>query len=180
VTAARLLILGVLRAEQPAYGYEIRRELKSWGAERWASVAPGSIYHALNKMAQEGLVERVETDESSKGPARNTYVITERGEREFQRLLREFLWQKKPTIDPLQAALAFLNAVPKDELAAVLKHRAASARATAQALQYANESISQSLPPHFVEGHFLGALHAEAEAQWAEEALKKVERDELP
>lgn len=180
VTAARLLILGVLRAEQPAYGYEIRRELESWGAERWASVAPGSIYHALNTMAQEGFVERVETGESSKGPARNTYVITERGEREFQRLLREFLWQKKPTIDPLQAALAFLNAVPKDELAAALEHRAASARANAQALQFANESLGQNLPPHFVESHLLGALHAEAEAQWAEEALKKVERDELP
>ncbi len=180
MSSTRLLVLGVLRAEEPAHGYEIRRELETWGAQRWANVAPGSVYHALTQMAREGLVERVESGEPSRGPARNTYAITKLGEREFQRLLREFLWQKKPTIDPLQAALAFLNAVPKDELAAVLEHRAASARATAQALQFANESLSENLPPHFVESHLLGALHAEAEARWAEEALKKVERGELP
>jgi DNA-binding PadR family transcriptional regulator len=180
VTAARLLILGVLRTEQPAHGYEIRRELETWGAERWANVAPGSIYHALTKMAREGHIERVETGEPSRGPARNTYAITKLGEREFQRLLREYLWKDKPTIDPLQLTLAFLDAVPRDELLAALRRRASSARAAAEALHFVNEAPGHDLPPHFAESHRLAAYHAEAEARWAEEAAEKVERGELP
>jgi DNA-binding PadR family transcriptional regulator len=174
------LVLGVLRSKEPAHGYEIRQELETWGAQSWANVAPGSVYHALTQMAREGLVEPVETAEPSKGPARNAYAVTKTGEREFQRLLREYLWKEKPTIDPLQPALAFLDAVPKEELLAALRRRASSARATAEALRFVNEAPGHDLPAHFAESHRLGAYHAEAEARWAEEAAEKVERGELP
>lgn len=180
MSSTRLLVLGVLRAKEPAHGYEIRQELESWGAQSWANVAPGSVYHALTQMAREGLVEPVETAEPSKGPARNAYAVTKTGEREFQRLLREYLWKEKPTIDPLQPALAFLDAVPREELLAALRRRASSARATAEALRFVNEAPGHDLPAHFAESHRLGAYHAEAEARWAEEAAEKVERGELP
>ena len=180
MSSTRLLVLGVLRAKEPAHGYEIRQELETWGAQSWANVAPGSVYHALTQMAREGLVEPVETAEASKGPARNAYAVTKTGEREFQRLLREYLWKEKPTIDPLQPALAFLDAVPREELLAALRRRASSARATAEALRFVNEAPGHDLPAHFAESHRLGAYHAEAEARWAEEAAEKVERGELP
>jgi len=35
MSAARLLILGVLQFESPAHGYEIRRELETWHTEQW-------------------------------------------------------------------------------------------------------------------------------------------------
>ena len=180
MSSTRLLVLGVLRAKEPAHGYEIRQELETWGAQSWANVAPGSVYHALTQMAREGLVEPVETAEPSKGPARNAYAVTKSGEREFQRLLREYLWKEKSTIDPLQPALAFLDAVPREELLAALRRRASSARATAEALRFVNEAPGHDLPAHFAESHRLGAYHAEAEARWAEEAAEKVERGELP
>ena len=180
MSSTRLLVLGVLRAKEPAHGYEIRQELETWGAQSWANVAPGSVYHALTQMAREGLVEPVETAEPSKGPARNAYAVTKSGEREFQRLLREYLWKEKPTIDPLQPALAFLDAVPREELLAALRRRASSARASAEALRFVNEAPGHDLPAHFAESHRLGAYHAEAEARWAEEAAEKVERGELP
>ena len=180
MSSTRLLVLGVLRAKEPAHGYEIRQELETWGAQSWANVAPGSVYHALTQMAREGLLEPVETAEPSKGPARNAYAVTKTGEREFQRLLREYLWKEKPTIDPLQPALAFLDAVPREELLAALRRRASSARASAEALRFVNEAPGHDLPAHFAESHRLGAYHAEAEARWAEEAAEKVERGELP
>src|SRR5438105_12214683 len=128
MSAARLLILGVLQYKSPAHGYEIRRELESWHAEHWAHIAYGSIYFALNKMAEEGLVEVVDTDQVGKRPARTTYAITPGGEAEFQRLLREYWWEFKTVIDPCQGALAFTKEMPRDELLAALRHRAAAAR----------------------------------------------------
>src|SRR5581483_1598119 len=76
MSATRLLILGVLRLKQPVHGYDVRRELEAWRAERWANIAYGSIYFALNKMAEEGLVEAVGTDQVGRRPARTQYKIT--------------------------------------------------------------------------------------------------------
>lgn len=131
----RLLILGVLRFKQPAHGYEVRRELESWGAEGWANIAYGSIYHALGKMSEEGLIKPVKTDQIGNRPARTTYTVTESGEAEFQRLLREYWWLPKPVVDPFQVALAFMNELPRDELLAALRSRASLYRSAVEGFQ---------------------------------------------
>ena len=136
MSATRLLILGALRFMQPTHGYNIRRELESWRAEEWANIAYGSIYFALNKMAQEGLVAVSETDRVGKRPARTTYVITDQGEVEFQRLLREYWWEYKSISDPFMVAGSFMDQLPRDELLKALRHHAALARLAAEGMAY--------------------------------------------
>jgi DNA-binding PadR family transcriptional regulator len=181
MSATRLLILGVLRSRQPVHGYDVRRELESWQAERWANIAYGSIYFALNKMAGEGLVQVVTTDQAARGPARTTYTVTAAGEEEFQRLLREYWWEPKTVIDPFQVALAFIHELPRDELLAALHHRASDARAKVEELDLAIRARSGSgAPRHVAENLRLAAYHVETFVRWAEEAIEKVERGELP
>ena len=181
MSAARLLILGVLRVHQPMHGYDVRRELESWRAEQWANIAYGSIYFALNKMAEEGLVEVVERDQAGKGPRRTTYAITPRGEEAFQRLLREFWWEEKPVLDPLLVALTFMNELPRDELLAVLRHRATRAKMTLEALELATISpLLETGPRHIVENFRLSAEHTTAELRWLEYAIASVEHGDLP
>jgi DNA-binding PadR family transcriptional regulator len=181
MSATRLLILGVLRFKQPTHGYEVRRALEAWQAERWANIAYGSIYFALNKMAEEGLVEAVDTGEAARGPARIPYVVTPAGEAEFQRLLREYWWEPRVVIDPFQVALAFMTELPRDELRAALRHRADTARAKAEELEAVIRAKRDSgTPRHVMENMRLAAYHVETDARWAEEASAKVERGELP
>jgi DNA-binding PadR family transcriptional regulator len=181
MSATRLLILGVLRSRQPIHGYDVRRELESWQAERWANIAYGSIYFALNKMAEEGLVEVVTTDQAARGPARTTYSVTAAGEEEFQRLLRDHWWEERTVIDPFQVALAFIHELPRDEMLAALRHRAATARSKAEELERAIRAKSDAdLPRHVAENLRLAAYHVETFVRWAEEAIDKVERGELP
>lgn len=181
MSATRLLILGILRLKQPIHGYDVRRELEAWQAERWANIAYGSIYFALNKMAEEGLVRVVDTDQAGKGPARTTYAVTQEGEAEFQRLLREYWWEPKTVIDPFQVALAFIEELPRDELLATLRHRAAAARSKAEELESAIRSKTGSgTPRHVAENMRLAAYHVEANVRWTEEAIDKVERGDLP
>lgn len=183
MSSSRLLILGVLRTKQPTHGYDIRKELETWRAEQWANVAYGSIYHALNKMAGEGLVEPVDTtDRVGNRPAKTTYAITERGEEEFQRLLREYWWEPKPAIDPFQTALTFMNAMPRDELVAALHHRADLRRADLKILEWATKlkTAPPNTPRHIAENMRLAAAHAEAELYWIQDSIAKVERGELP
>jgi DNA-binding PadR family transcriptional regulator len=181
MSATRLLILGVLRSKQPTHGYDVRRELESWRAERWANIAYGSIYFALNKMAEEGLIEVVDTDQAGKGPARTTYALTPKGEAEFQRLLRESWWEIKTVIDPFQVALALMHELPREEVLAALRHRAAAAQSKAEEMEFSIRSKTGSgTPRHVMENMRLAAYHVEAFVRWAEETIAKIERGDLP
>ncbi len=182
MSAARLLILGVLQFKSPAHGYEIRRELESWHAEQWAHIAYGSIYFALNKMAEEGLVEAVSTDQVGKRPARTRYTLTDDGRGEFQRLLRDYWWDRKPFIDPFQVALTFMNRMPREELLVALRYRRDRLRAFITAIQSegAHQMMSPEIPRHIIENLRLNMAHEEVELHWIEEAIGKVERGELP
>ena len=178
MSAARLLILGVLQFKSPAHGYEIRRELESWRAEQWAHIAYGSIYFALNKMAEEGLLETAGTDQVGKRPARTLYTITDVGEREFQRLLRDYWWDRKPFIDPFQVALTFMNKMPREELLRALRFRRDHLRAFLDA--FGPQALSPDMPRHIAENFRLAMAHEEVELRWTEEIIEKVERGELP
>jgi DNA-binding PadR family transcriptional regulator len=181
MSATRLLILGVLRFMQPTHGYDIRRELESWRAENWANIAYGSIYFALNKMAEEGLIESMGTDQVGRRPARMQYRITESGEATFQSLLREFWWQQKPAIDPFQVAIAFMDQLPRDELLLAFRHRARMAQSAVEAAEIAPSSPHMhDAPRHVAENFRLFSAHAEAEQRWCEEMIGKVERGEMP
>ena len=58
-----MMILGLVKWMQPVHGYDVRRELLSWSADKWANVQPGSIYHALRKLTEEGLLRAVATEQ---------------------------------------------------------------------------------------------------------------------
>lgn len=180
MTATRLLILGVLR-QQPQHGYDVRRTLELWNAENWANIAYGSIYFALGKMAEEGLITIAGENQVGRRPARTTYAITETGEQEFQRLLREFWWEYKPTIDPLQVAITFAHALPREELLAALHHRTERIRTVIPQLTQKTHQLRQDphVPGHILEGLRLASMQIDATLAWMESLIDKVERGEL-
>ncbi|GAA2416745.1 PadR family transcriptional regulator [Actinomadura vinacea] len=124
MSATRLLVLGGVRGFGRAHGYEVRRELLSWGSDEWANVNPGSIYHALKQLAKEGLLRVYEVAEGDAGPPRTDYEITEPGEAEFFRLLRAAIVEVNvPRPELLSAALGFLTELPRDEAIALFERR---------------------------------------------------------
>ncbi len=181
MSATRLLILGALRFLQPAHGYSIRQELESWGAADWANIAYGSIYFALNKLAQEGLVAVTDTEQEGKRPARTIYVVTEAGEGEFQRLLREFWREYYPVRDPFAVAWGFMGELPRDELLAAMRKRIADAQLAAiQLQQLANRREQAEKPSYVYEIVELRVAQIDLMVAWGEKMIGKIERGELP
>jgi DNA-binding PadR family transcriptional regulator len=84
--------------------------------EQWADVLPGSVYHALKKLAGEGLVV-LQAMEQSGNRAKAIYAITSSGEEEFRHLLKE-AWRVPLLHFPssLYAALTFLGELPLEEV----------------------------------------------------------------
>jgi DNA-binding PadR family transcriptional regulator len=183
MTATRLLILGAIRIFQPVHGYDLRRELKTWHVDEWANISYGSIYFALKKMTADGLLEDVETGRSGSRPEKTLYRLTSDGEAEFQSLLREFWWERKPLIDPFMVAMSQAPALAKPEMVAALRHRATSARAGAERMRFhaeariaAKVSEGERLPMRLVAEMFrLGAARVVAEADWAEDLASRIE-----
>ncbi len=176
MSSTRLLILGVLRQMQPAHGYRIRQRLESWQVDEWANVAFGSIYFALGKMAKDGLIAAVNSNAITQ---RTEYVVTDEGEAEYQRLLREQWTIRKPIVEPFRAALAFMSDVPPCELVQLLRDRIESARGDLETLETMSNLVDVS-PRHVRELLLLAAAHAHAEIAWAESAVEKVIRGALP
>ncbi|MEO3825130.1 PadR family transcriptional regulator [Actinomadura sp. B10D3] len=124
MSTTRLLVLGGVRRFGRAHGYEVRRELISWGSDEWAHVNPGSIYHALRQLAKEGLLRAHDVEESEAGPPHTDYEITDAGRAEFFRLLRcaiSAVDVRHPEM--LTAGLGFLTELPRAEAVALLRER---------------------------------------------------------
>src|ERR1700744_1272297 len=73
------------------YGHQIRRDARMDRADVWSSARPGSRSGALHRLAAEGLIEPVRTEQSGHLPARTVYAITAEGRRELKTLRAEAL-----------------------------------------------------------------------------------------
>jgi DNA-binding PadR family transcriptional regulator len=174
-----MMILGLVQWMQPVHGYDVRRELLSWSADKWANIQPGSIYHALRKLTEEGLLRAVATEQVGARPARTTYEITDKGNAEFQSLLRSNWWTLAPTPDPFMAAFSFLPALSRAEAASALRNRANQIRAGIQQLEAASKVEWADQKPVYVSWMWeLSIARAEAEIAWCERIAVRVEAGE--
>ncbi|WP_262012752.1 PadR family transcriptional regulator [Micromonospora sp. Mcm103] len=172
-----MMILGLVRWMQPVHGYDVRRELLSWSADKWANVQPGSIYHALRKLTDEGLLRTVSVEQVGARPARTTYEVTAKGEDEFETLLRAQWWQLHEPPDPFVAAFSFLPAMPREEAAAALRNRANLLRAGVESTRAALDSdwVRTRKPVHVGWMFELWLARAEAESAWCERIAERIE-----
>ncbi|MFG3699639.1 PadR family transcriptional regulator [Micromonospora sp. NPDC047620] len=177
MSATRMMILGLVRWMQPVHGYDVRRELLSWNADRWANVQPGSIYHALRKLTAEGLLREVATEQVGARPARTTYEVTAKGEDEFESLLRGHWWQLHEPPDPFAAAFSFLPALPREEASAALRNRANLLRVGVESMRaaLASDWMRTSKPVHVGWMFELWAARAEAEVGWCERIAERID-----
>jgi DNA-binding PadR family transcriptional regulator len=171
-----MMILGLVKWMQPVHGYDVRRELLSWGADKWANVAPGSIYHALRKLTEEDMLREVATEQVGARPARTTYEITAKGDDEFETLLRSQFWSLDQPADPFLAAFSLLPAMPREEAAAALRNRAQQLRVIIDRFTagMAAEWIRRK-PVHVAWMWELGVARAGAEIAWCERVAKLIE-----
>jgi DNA-binding PadR family transcriptional regulator len=174
-----MMILGLVQWMQPVHGYDVRRELLSWSADKWANVQPGSIYHALRKLTEEELLREVATEQVGARPARTTYEITEKGAEEFLTLLRGNWWHLSTPPDPFMAAFSFLPVLPREEASAALRNRAVQLQAGVEQLRAAQKADWIPAKPTFVSWMWeLTIERSEAEIRWCERTATRIESNE--
>ncbi len=178
--SVRLVILGLL-GERPLYGYEIKQIIEQYMGD-WTSIAFGSIYFALDKLSEEGFVEKVAVEQAGHRPSRSVYKITGAGRSEFMRLLRATWVDVERAYFSLDICLFFFRALPLEDVKGYLQGRVAAMHATLEYLhQHRTEQLAKADIPRLAEGIFDHTVfHVQAELSWLENLLQKIEVGEYP
>lgn len=178
--SVRLVILGLLR-EKPLYGYEIKQIIEEHMSD-WTSIAFGSIYFALDKLAEEQFVDKVGVEQDNKRPARSVYQINEKGREEFLRLLRESWQQVERQYYAIDICLFFLNSLPLAEVKEYLRTQQTALQTALKHLQrHRTEQMSNVEVPRLATAIFDHSfVHTQAELNWVSDLLQKMETGEYP
>jgi len=168
MSTTRLLLLGVVRIFQPAYGYQLRRELLTWNVQQWANINPGSIYTGLKTLAKHGYLQELEEGAGNK-PGRTSYKLTADGESEYFNLLRASLWNVdgfKP--DQMQVALSFLWSLRRDEVLAALESRITQLEQRSRFVPFSERQVLEdpATPDHVIEMFRITDARDQGELVW--------------
>ena len=83
-------LLAIIK-EKECYGYEMAEELSQYGFD---AISEGTIYPLLLRMQREGLVTSVRKD-STAGPKRKYYSLTNKGEQALDNFLKRWTQLEK-------------------------------------------------------------------------------------
>jgi DNA-binding PadR family transcriptional regulator len=166
VNPTRLFILGALAKHGPMYGHQLRRDARLDRTELWSEVRPGSLYGALHRLAADGLIEPLRTEQDGPLPARTVYGITGAGRRELRVLRAAALQEVRLQPDPVDLALVMSRDLAPDALRGYLggRVRALSARAARFDHQRGRLWPGQTVADDLVVEH--ARLRIQAELDW--------------
>ena len=170
----RLFVLGALARHGPMYGHQIRRDARIDRTELWSEVKPGSLYAALHRLQDEGLIEPVRTEQRGNLPARTVYAITVEGRRELRALRAEALREVALRPDPVDLALAVCADLDEDALRGFFADRreALASRAAFFARERERAWPDQTPADDLIMDHVIARI--DTELRWHDEVLDRV------
>ena len=137
----RTICLGIL-TRGDATGYEIKNLFQNDGYQHFVEASFGSIYPALNRLCEEGLVS-VRAEAQEKRPDRKVYSITPAGRSAFIASLLKPLPEDRHR-SPFVFAMLFSDLLPPGRVSALLEDYIAQTEAKLAQLNAGNTNPKNS------------------------------------
>jgi DNA-binding PadR family transcriptional regulator len=174
-----LTVLSLL-SERPLHPYQIERVIRERHKE-WAMGKTRSLYHAVDRLVADGLIEPLETSREGRRPERTVYEITDLGREEQQAWLID-LFEEPVSEHPLfLIALSFLAYLPSPTALEALRVRAVALEGQIASVEVWIRALHQELRlprPVTIETELFLALHR-AELQWVRSIVAEIESGKL-
>ncbi|MBB4683907.1 PadR family transcriptional regulator [Amycolatopsis jiangsuensis] len=122
LTALGLTVLRLL-ADAPSHPYELRQQMREQGLDQFVKVTHGALYHTVETLAKEALIEPVATLREGKRPERTVYSITAAGRELARDRLRALLVSPAAEYSTYGTALACLSLLSTETAAERLERR---------------------------------------------------------
>ena len=164
----------------PHTGYELKKVFDVSVAHFW-NAELSQIYPTLKNLESEGLVE-MKVDVQADRPNRKVYTITEDGRRELLEWLAAPA-EAEQFREPLLIKVFFASALSKQELIAVLRHRAEELQRSVAAFERGCSIIENFAEAIGLQREALfwgltvdsGIKHSQASIEWIEDAIRRIE-----
>jgi DNA-binding PadR family transcriptional regulator len=155
--------------------YELQSHMRERGHDQVIKLKGGSLYHTIERLQQAGLIEPIETGREGRRPERTVYAITPQGIDELLDWFAELLARPQPEFPMFGAAVAFLAALPPEQVVQLFEHRAAVLEAELAREASMMESMRRSnLPRIFsVETEYQQAM-LQAELRWVQDIVADI------
>jgi len=173
MTALALLV------ERPMHPYEMYRLMIDRYEHDIVKVKPGTLYHAMTRMAESGLVEAVGTDREGGRPERTTYRITPEGVRVMQERLRALLAEPVNEYPCFPVALGESHNLPREEVLDLLGKRIEVLAARVGTTRAMLDAAARTVDEVYLIDHRFVIDMAAAELDWLRGLVTRIESKEL-
>ncbi len=171
-TPLALAVLNLLH-ERPMHPYEMQQLMRERGHDQVIKLKGGSLYSTIERLAAAGLIEPLETSREGRRPERTVYALTGAGKDELWLWLSELLSEPIHEYPWFGSALAFLPALPQEEVVRLLERRVMALDSVLQAVK------RSGLPRLFgVEAEYALAMR-QAELAWVRQIVDEVRTGRL-
>lgn len=128
LTPLGVAVLALLR-DRPMHGYEMFQTLVERRADRIVKIRPGSLYHVVDRLAEEKMIRRAATSRHGNRPERAIYEITDAGVEALTDRVRELVATPTNEFPQFVIALAELHNLDADTAADAVTSRVAALEA---------------------------------------------------
>lgn len=170
-----------LLSERPMHPYEMHQTLIQRREDRIVKVRPGSLYHAIDKLAELGLVRAARTEREGNRPERTTYEITERGQLALTERVAELIAAPEYEYPSFPLAISEAHNLPRRTVLDVVRRRLAALEARrTEFVDGRRELRDRELPRRYwLDLDYLIAI-LDAERRWLTQLVADLESGELP
>jgi DNA-binding PadR family transcriptional regulator len=162
--------------EGPKHPYEIHQTLRDRHSWRLFKLSAGSLYHAIERMERDGLIEVVETSREGRRPERTTYRLAGPGRDAFAQRLREMVGERATEYPSYLMGVAYLHTLERGDALKQLRKRALELDSRSAAQRVVVQQLTdKGLPAMFWMDVRLELHMMEAELSWTNWLLGELE-----
>jgi DNA-binding PadR family transcriptional regulator len=165
--------------ERPMHPYEMYRVMVERFEHEVVKVRPGTLYHAVARLADQLLVEAVGTDRAGGRPERTTYRITERGRAVMRERLRGMLARPVNEYPSFPLALGEAHNLPREEVLWLLAERIHALETRIDEARALVDHAAEKVEQAYLLDHYFVIDMTTAELDWLRRLAVRLEHKEL-
>lgn len=168
-----LLILGLLKQNPGAYGYELLALMEERHYKFIVNYTKGSFYYNLQQLEEKKFIEKIEAKKEKKVHETQNYVITELGNKEFEKLMIKYGSKTEYVNLSFYAAMIFSNEYPKEEMIKLIQIQIKEIKERISLIEIALKN-DKSMAPYFRKMLENSRSHHIVNIKWFEELLEDI------
>lgn len=169
-----LLILGLLKQKPGSYGYELLTLMEERHYKYIVNLTKGSFYYNLQQLEEKQYIKKINQSDNTRET--NNYIITELGDKEFEKLMYKYGTKTEYVNLSFYAAMLFTNEYKSEELIKLIEIQIEQTKMKISLLEQSIQN-DESIPTNFRKMLENSLSHHFVNVQWFEGLLKDIRNE---